>query len=57
MWRGTGMLILEFAVALINHTAVLAVGVPDLCTKVTAAVAADNLTCVGTGTAVLLAAL
>ena len=44
MWRGTGMLILEFAVALINHTAIFAVGVPYLCTKVTAAVAADNLT-------------
>ena len=36
--------VLEFAVALINHTAIFAVGVPYLCTKVTAAVAADNLT-------------
>ena len=48
MWRGTGMLILEFAVALINHTAIFAVGVPYLGTELLSAITTENSTGKGT---------
>ena len=52
MWRGAKVTAFELAVALVNHTAIFTVGMPNLRTKVTPAVSADDFRGVNAGAAV-----
>mgnify|MGYP007059316931 CR=1 FL=1 len=52
MRRCAKVVALELAVALVNHTAIFTVGVPNLRTKVTPAVSADDFRGVNAGTTV-----
>ena len=51
---GAEMTAFKLAVALVNHTAIFTVGMPNLRTKVTPAVSADNLGRINAGAAVRL---
>lgn len=52
MWCGAEMAAFELAVALVDDTAVFAIGVPNLRTKITPAVSADDFRGVNTGATV-----
>ena len=52
MWCGAEMAAFELAVALVDDTAVFAIGMPNFRTKITAAISTDNLGRINAGAAV-----